>query len=175
MKKDQKVFMIDNLNAKVKQAQGVVLSDYSGLKVDQINELRREIKKAGGEFEVVKNNLFYLAGKDQWQIAKEDLQGATVALWVYENDPSILKILTNFIKKNDLPKIKLGFWDKEKILPERINQLASLPNLEKSRIRLVGFLKSPFYQLVGSLNGNLLKLAYLLQARKDQLRGGEQN
>jgi len=174
MKKAQKVFAIDNLNAKVKEAKGVVLADYSGLKVDQINNLRREIKKAGGELEVVKNNLFYLASKDQWELNQDDLQGATVALWVYQDDPTILKILTDFIKKNDLPKIKLGFWGKDKMMAEKIIQLANLPGLEQLRINLVGYLKSPFYRLTNNLNGNLFKLAYLLQSRKNQLEGGEQ-
>jgi len=100
MKKTQKVFTIDNLKEKVKQSKALILTDYSGLNVDKINELRFSIKKAGGEYEVVKNNLLHLASKEsQMEIEKDKLEGPTAALWIYEDNISPLKELEKFIKK----------------------------------------------------------------------------
>ena len=169
MKKSQKIFTVDNLSEKLKQAKSLIFADYSGLKVVEINKLRQEIKKAGGEFEVIKNTLLTKASQgNEWQIEEEQLKGPTVALWIYNDDISPLKILDKFIKKNELPKIKFGFWNKEMINEERIIQLANLPGIEEMRARLTGFLKSPLYRLTTNLNSNVLKLLYLLKAK-----GGE--
>ena len=169
MKKSQKIFTVDNLSEKLKQAKSLIFADYSGLKVDQINKLRQEIKKAGGEFEVIKNTLLTKASQgNEWQIESEQLKGPTVALWIYNDDISPLKVLDKFIKKNELPKIKFGFWNKEMINEERIIQLANLPGIEELRAKFIGSLKSPLYRLTTNLNSNVLKLLYLLKAK-----GGE--
>jgi len=169
MKKSQKFLTVDNLSEKLKQAKSLIFADYSGLKVDQINRLRQEIKKVGGEFEVIKNTLLSKASQGgKWQIENEQLKGPTAALWIYNDDISPLKVLDKFIKKNELPKLKFGFWDKEIIDAEKITQLANLPGMEELRARLIGFLKSPLYRLTTNLNSNVLKLLYLLKAK-----GGE--
>jgi len=169
MKKSQKFLTVDNLSEKLKQAKSLIFADYSGLKVDQINKLRQEIKKVGGEFEVIKNTLLSKASQSgKWQIENEQLKGPTAALWIYNDELTPLKVLDNFIKKNELPKIKFGFWDKEMIDAEKITQLANLPGLEELRAKLVGFLKSPLSRLTTNLNGNLLKLLFLLKTK-----GGE--
>ena len=169
MKKSQKIFTVDNLSEKLKQAKSLIFADYSGLKVGEINKLRQENKKAGGEFEVIKNTLLTKASQGhEWQIESEQLKGPTVALWIYNDDISPLKILDKFIKKNELPKIKFGFWNKEMMNEEKIIQLANLPSIEELRAKFIGSLKSPLYQLTTNLNSNVLKLLYLLKAK-----GGE--
>jgi len=168
----KKIFAVQNLAEKFKQAKGVILADYSGLNVSQMNELRREIKKAGGEFEVVKNSLFLLATKTDLPLVSLSgiLRGPTVALWLYQEDFSPLKALDNFIKRSELPKIKFGFWQGEEISLERISQLANLPGLSELQTRLVSLLQSPSSRLVWALNSNLAKLVFILKAKAG---GGE--
>lgn len=167
----RKIFTVQNLAEKLKQAKAFVLADYSGLDVGQINELRREIKKVGGEFEVVKNTLLRLAAKNgEWRMENEELSGPTAVLWLYTEDISPLKAFSNFIQKTELPKIKLGFWQGEPISPERIKELASLPGLAELQAKLLGVLKSPTFGLINVLGGNLRKLAYILKSR-----GGEES
>lgn len=159
MPSTKKIITVQNLAEKVKQAKALILTDYAGLKVSQINELRTELKKAGAEYEVVKNNLLSLALKS------EPLTGPTAALWVYQaDDITPLKTLAAFIKKNELPKIKLGFWEKELISAEKVMQLASLPSLSELQAKLVGMLNSPINRVVYSLNWNLKKLLLILGA-----------
>ena len=169
MKKSQKFFTVDNLKEKLKATKALILTDYSGLKVEQINQLRQDIKKSGGEFEVVKNTLLNKASAtSEFKIEKGKLKGNTAALWLYSEDLAPLKALDTFIKKNELPKFKFGFWNKGLLEAEKIKELASLPGLEELRAKLVGFLKSPLSGLTYNLKGNLFKLVYLLKAK-----GGE--
>ncbi len=168
----KKIFTVQNLAEKFKQAKGLILTDYSGLKVSQINELRNEIKKAGGEFEVVKNTLLALAVEKSLPRVPLSgiLRGPTAALWLYQEDFSPLKALDNFIKRSELPKIKFGFWQGEEISLERIKELANLPGLSELQTRLVSLLQSPSSRLVWALNSNLAKLVFIL---KTKAGGGE--
>jgi len=169
MKKSQKIFTVDNLKEKLKQAKALVLTDYHGLKVGQINQLRQEIKKEGGEYEVVKNTLLRKASQNgEWRMENEQLNGPTAALWIYKDDLTPLKILDSFIKKNELPRVKFGFWGQDLLDEDKFKELANLPSLEELKVKLVSFLKSPLYRLTTNLNGNVMKLLYLLK-----MKGGE--
>ena len=165
MSTSKKIFAVQNLTEKLKQAKGLVLLNYQGLDVSQMTDLRQEVKKAGGEFEVVKNTLFRLAteneeleGLPRGLDKVETLRGPTAALWIYEDNPAPLRAMQNFIKKSGLPKIKIGFWGERSLSLEQIQELANLPGLKALRAKLVGVLQSPTYGLVNSLGWNIKKL-----------------
>ncbi|PIU02369.1 50S ribosomal protein L10 [Candidatus Shapirobacteria bacterium CG09_land_8_20_14_0_10_49_15] len=166
MPNQKKVFTVQNLAEKVKQAKGLVLTDYSGLNVGQINQLRDEVKKAGGEYEVVKNNLLCLATKNS-PLSLAALEGPTAALWIYQSDPAPLKALDKFIQQAELPKIKLGFWEGATISEEKISQLANLPGLNELRAKAVAVLLSPIAGLANALNWNIRKLILVLKNKQE--------
>jgi len=168
MPNTKKIFTVQNLAEKFRQAKGLILTDYSGLKVNQINKLREEIKKAGGEFEVVKNNLLRLAAESSQPSSNFQLKGPTAALWLYTQDFSPLRILDNFIKQTKLPKIKFGFWEREEINEKKITELANLPGIDQLRGQFLAFLQSPTFRLTNALSWNLKKLILVLKAK-----GGE--
>lgn len=171
MVKSDKIYTVQNLVEKLKQAKAVVLADYHGLKVSQMAELRQNINKAGGEFEVVKNTLLNRAAEEsKVKIDPEVLQGPTAVLWAYEDQINPLKVLVNFAKANELPTIKFGLLDQVATPIERIKQLASLPSKEELKAKLVGTLQSPLYGLNHALSWNMRKLIYVLKAK-----GGEKN
>jgi len=171
MPNQKKFLTVDNLAAKFKQAKGLILTDYSGLKVDQINQLRAEIKKVGGEYEVIKNTLLTLAAKNNLQF-DEPLSGPTAALWLYNDDPNPIKALDKFAKESGLPKVKLGFWQGAMISKEKISELASLPSLDELHAKLIGNLLSPISGLANALNWNINKLILVLKAKSE---GGDTN
>lgn len=177
MPTSKKIFNVQNLAEKFKQAKALILADYTGLTVSQISELRAEIKKAGGELEVVKNTLLLLAAKESPLTFKDTpLTGPTAVLWIYKEDLSPLKALDTFAKKTELPKIKFGFWENEPISLERIQQLANLPTLAELQARLAGRLSSPIFGLINSLNWNRQKLVLILQLLACAGRkGGDKN
>lgn len=165
----RKIYTVQNLAEKFKQAKALILADYQGLNVSQISELRRAIIKAGGEFEVVKNTLLLLAAKTGLprKFAEgESLRGPTAALWIYADNPAPLKILVDFAKQFELPKIKFGFWQGSPITEEKIRQLASLPGIKELQTQLVGRLQSPIFGLAKALNWNLQKLVFILKEVK---------
>jgi len=171
MAQQDKVYTVQNLMEKLKQAKAVVLTDYHGLNVGQMAELRQKVKKTGGEFEVVKNTLLDRAAKEiQVEIEPAVLQGPTAVLWAYEDQISPLKTLMNFTQANDLPKIKFGLLDQIATPIERIKQLASLPSQEELRAKLVMTLQTPLSGLHQALNWNLNRLVFVLKAK-----GGESN
>ena len=176
MVSQQKGFMVANLTEKIAQAKGLVLANYQGLGVEQLGGLRNELKESGAEFEVVKNTLISLAAKEKnFPLKLEDIAGPTIALWIYEDNPKALKILFNFIKKNEIPKVKIGFWDKENIDQETLKELASLPGREELRAKVVGSLSAPLFGLTYSLKWNLNQLVYTLDAvrnKKNYTSGG---
>ena len=168
MPTQKKIFTVQNLTEKFKQAKGLILTDYSGLGVNQINSLRMEVKKAGGEFEVVKNKLFHRAADEaKHQASDLELAGQTAALWVYENDPAPVKALNEFIKKSDLPKIKTGFWEGISLSEEKIKELASLPGLSEMQAKLIAALQSPLFSLHQILNSNIRKMLLILKNKAE--------
>ena len=168
MPTQRKIFTVQNLTEKFKQAKALVLTDYQGLKVEQINALRATVKKAGGEFEVVKNTLLHLAAAENSQFPASTLQlkGPTAVLWAYSDDPAPLKALDVFIRKTALPKIKIVFWEQEPISLERFRELAELPTRPELEAKLVNILNSPALGLVNALNWNIKKLLFILKEVK---------
>ena len=161
----KKIFTVDNLAAKLKDAKGVVFADYSGMAVGQMIELRRALKKIGAEFEVVKNNLIKKAAQTaKFPLKDEDLTGPSVLLWIYENDPTAIKTLYKFIKDNELPKVKFGFWEGSQMDSASFEKLSKLPGMDELRAKLVGVLSSPARGLVYNLNFNTTKLLLTLKA-----------
>lgn len=165
MPNQKKIFTVANLAEKIKQAKGLILTDYAGLNVDQLGQLRVNIKQAGGEYEVVKNRLLQLAAKGS-TISLAPLSGPTAALWIYKTDPAPLKALDQFIQETTLPKIKWGFWDGQELSEEKIQTLARLPGLAELRQKLIGNLLLPLAGLTNALNWNIKKLILVLKNKK---------
>lgn len=163
----RKIFTVQNLTQKLKDAKALVLADYRGLSVLQMADLRAEVKKGGGELEVVKNRLLGKAAKEaKVAISDEALTGPTAACWAWEDEIGPIKALHQFAQKTGLPKIKFGVFA-GKITPlERIAQLASLPTREELKRKLINVLSSPTTGLVNALNWNAKKLVYILKAIK---------
>jgi len=169
MPTSKKIFTVQNLTQKLKDTKTLVLADYRGLSVSQMADLREEVKKAGGELEVVKNRLLGRAAKEaKVTIADEVLTGPTVALWAWENEIKPIKALYDFSQKAGLPKIKFGLFEGKAVSLERVKELASLPSLNELKLKLVNTLQSPTFGLTNALNWNVKKLLHTLRAK-----GGE--
>lgn len=164
MKKQEKIFEVENLTAKIKEAKSVALADYRGLTAGQMATLRSLVKKAGGKLQVVKNTLLLRALANA-KLIEEDLklEGPTLALFAKEDEFSPLKALVSFGKANNLLALKFGFFEGEFQDSERISQIASLPGKEELRAKLVGLLAQPSHRLVYDLNFNLQKLVIILK------------
>jgi len=170
MKKQEKIFEVENLTAKVKEAKSVVVADYRGIKVSQMNQLRDKVREIGGELQVVKNNLFYRAlDQNNYEIEKTKLDGPSLALFANNDEISPLKALANFGKTlGGLLPFKIGFIAGKVYFTEELNKIATIPAKIDLQAKLVGLLASQPTRLAYSLNFNLQKLVIALNQVKNK-------
>jgi len=167
MKKQEKIFTVQNLTAKLKEAKTIVLADYRGLTADQINQLRKMIKKAGGEIMVIKNTLLIRALRGASLPIPEN-QGPTALVFSNQEEIEPIRILSKHQKESGLPKFKSGIWDDRLITAEELNEIGQLPNKNQLLLKFISLLRSPSHRLVNSLSINQRKLILILKNK-----GGE--
>jgi large subunit ribosomal protein L10 len=175
MKKGEKSFFVANLAEELKSAKSTILINFSGMGVKTQQELKKRLSEVNARMMVVKNTLFKLAGKEA-KIPKETLTDSVLAgqtaLILADEDPiSPLQILAKFTKEFEVPQLKVGivegyFQDKEALIT-----LSKLPGKEALVTQAVGAIGAPIYSLMGTLQGNLQKLVFVLNQAK--LKGGE--
>ena len=152
----QKEEEVNALAEKIKNAKIVLLTDYRGITVSDVTDLRTEVRKVNAEYKVIKNNITRRAlEKCGVEGLDEALIGPTAVVIGEEDYLGAAKAIYNFVKDNDFYKIKGGIIEGKVMTPEEIITLAKLP----SRETLLGM-------LAGALLGNITKLAVSL----DQVR-----
>ena len=167
MPSQKKIATVESLKEKVARAKAIYLTDYRGLTHKQLEELHKLVKKAEGEYLIVKNSLLRLASQSSsFHIPASSLTGPTAVLFSFTDELVSLKELYKFIKTLALPKIKFGFIGKTVFDEAELTTLARLPSREVLRGQVVSRLSGPMYGLVYTLNGNLQKLAYVLSQIK---------
>ena len=171
MLKAEKRTFVENLKAELKDAKSVVLVNYAGLSVKSQQELKARLSEAGGKMLVVKNTLF-LRAADSAGFKNKDLEGeiltGQMALVIATDDPvAPIQVLGRFSKEFEVPKFKIGMVDGAFQDTESLSQISNLPGRDALLGQVLGTLMGLNYGLVGTLNGNLQKLVYVLdQASK---------
>jgi len=147
-------------------ASGVLyLTDFTGLNVKEITELRRRFREAGHRFIVVKNRLA-LRALEQLDLPDitEYLRGPTGFIVGADDPVAPAKMLRDFAKENeDRPTFKVGVVDKRVVLADEVMTLASLPSREELLAGIVGSLTAPLTGIVGVLEGLLRDIASLVE------------
>ena len=170
MNRTEKESFVSDLRERVRNAPVVYLTDFTGLDVKSITQLRRSLKASGAEYVVVKNRLAKLAF-DETELPNifEDLTGPTGVVLGYDDAVAPAKTLTDFAKEhNSKPTFKLGILDQKVLHPEQIDRLAKLPPREVLLAQLAGLFEAPLAQLAAALEGKLQEMAGLLDALKEE-------
>ncbi len=161
----EKQFISAEYLARLKRSPFFIVVDYQGLKVGPITELRKRLKKAGAEMQVVKNSLFRLAAKE----VGADLAGGLigqVAVITGERDLSVAaKVVKTFQAEFEKPKFRFGYVNNHRLEMAEIATLADLPSLDVLRGKLLGLLNTPATRLVRVLHTPATLLARVLQAK----------
>jgi len=159
MKRSDKEQLVADLKAKLSGADGVFYTDFTGLNVKRMTELRRRFKKAGVEYVVIKNTLA-LRAVNEAGLTGQKLRGPTGV--VVTKDPiTAAKLLSDFAKENDQkPAVKGGIYEGSVIDEAMVKKLASLPTRDEA-----------LSILVGTFNSVLMMFALALEAKKTQLEG----
>lgn len=170
MKRNEKEQLVTELKDKIKGASAVYYTDFSGLNVKRMTELRRRLRRAGVEYVVIKNTLA-LRAVNESGLAGSRLRGPTGI--VVGSDPvAAAKVLSDFAKENEQkPEVKGGLLDGKAIQPAQVQQLASLPSREQLLAELGAGFMSPMAAFAGAMNGLLYMFAGALDALKTQREG----
>jgi large subunit ribosomal protein L10 len=164
--KKKKQEIINDLADKLSRQKTVVFFDYTGLTVNQFQELRRQLKEKEIDCQVVKKTLVDLAlEKANFKSIKaKELPGQLALVFGYQDEILPAKILYNFSKENESLKILTGLFNEKYLEDEAIINLAKLPAREELLARLVGCLRAPISGLSNTLQGNLRKLTFILKS-----------
>ena len=167
MKRTDKEQLVIELKEKIGGAQALYYTDFTGLNVKRMTELRRRLRKANVEYVVIKNTLALRAVNESGLVG-ERLKGPT-GLVIGRDAVGAAKVLTDFQKDHeDRPAFKVGVLERKVIAPAQIVQLAKLPSREALLAQLAGALQAPMAALAGVLEAKIQEMAGLLDALKDQ-------
>lgn len=175
--KAKKAEMIAQIKEKLDRAQIVIATDYRGLTVANISDLRQKLRQEGIEYHVVKNTL---AGFAAQQAARPDLsnylEGPTALVFGYGDVAQPAKILQEYLRTAETPlRIKGGLLGDKPVSAEDILTLAKLPPKGELIAKMLGLIQSPISRLVTVLNANIQGLVTVLEGRVKQLEKGGQN
>ena len=171
MKRTEKEQLVSELTGKIKGAQALYYTDFTGLNVKRMTQLRRELRRAGVEYVVIKNTLALRAVNESGLVG-ERLKGPT-GIVVAADALAGAKVLTDFAKENDQkPAIKGGMFDGRSIDAAQVKALANMPSREQMLSELGAGLMAPLAAFAGALNGMLYQVIGALEALRAQKEGG---
>lgn len=163
---------IDELTGQLAGAKLIVLTDYRGLRVTDLQDLRTNLRKSGGEIRIAKNTLTRIAAENAGITGLEPLLEGPLALGLASDDiVGFSKALSDFARTSRILTVRGGVLDGVVISAEDVEAISSLPPKEVLQAKLLGLLQSPMARTVGVLSGPPRSIAYVLQARVDQLGG----
>ena len=169
MPNTKNIDQVEQLTDKLSKAKAIYFTEYQGLNVEDITELRREFNKNDVEFKVAKNTLIKLAAENnKLDGLSSYLSGSTAIALSYEDPTSPARVLKQFKKNHDLPEIKGILFDGEILEGKEFKRIADLPTKNQSLAMLVGALSSPMTKLALTLKASMTDLGNALNNLKDQ-------
>jgi large subunit ribosomal protein L10 len=170
MKRAEKEQLVNELREQIGAAKALYYTDFTGLNVKRMTDLRRKLRKAGVQYVVIKNTLALRAVNESGLVG-ERLRGPT-GLVVATDPVEAAKILTDFAKANDQkPAVKGGMFDGASIDAAQVKRLAAMPSREQMLAELAGGLQAPLSAMLGVMNSMLTNFAGALDALKTQKEG----
>jgi large subunit ribosomal protein L10 len=170
MKRAEKERLVTELRDKLVSAKSLYYTDFTGLNVKRMTELRRRLKRAGVDYVVIKNTLALRAVNESGLVG-EKLKGPT-GLVVGKDPVAAARVLTEFAKEfEDKPAMKGGMLQGKAIDNAQVKRMASLPSREQMLADLAAGMQSPMAAFVGALNGLFYMFAGALDALKSQREG----
>ncbi|HLD96163.1 MAG TPA: 50S ribosomal protein L10 [Patescibacteria group bacterium] len=172
MVNEEKIKQVEELAKEAAESGAVMLSDYSGLTVAEMSELRKRLMALGADLRVVKNTLLGLA-LEKAGLKDGELEGPTAALFSLSADPiESIRVMVSYLKEKAKGEVKFGFFEKKSMVAEGFVELAMLPGKTVLQARLVSQLSAPIYKLAYVLSASQQKLVTVLN-QISKTRGGD--
>jgi large subunit ribosomal protein L10 len=169
MKLEKKKDIVEELHEKFLKSKIVILTDYKGLDVAAVSDLRKKLNDVDVEFKVVKNTLLARASENtDVELIKEEFKGPSAVALSYDDPVAPAKVVAEFADENSKLEIKIGVMSGAKLDVGAIKALSSLPSREVLLSKVLSAMNGVPTSFVRVLNAVPQKLLYALQAIKDQ-------
>jgi len=170
--RNAKVQWRDSVVEALDKSGAVFLANYSGMTVEELTAMRRELKAVQADFHVVKNTIAQKAveGRDE-NVISDLFKGQMGIVFSYGDSAAAAKVFSESAKKFEKLKIVGGYMEKSLLTPKAVEQLASLPSREVLLGQLIGTMVAPHRGLLNVLNGVPRNLVQVLNAIKDKKAG----
>lgn len=163
--KQQKKEQVKNLEESLKKIKGGVFANFDGLKVDEVEELRKRLREADSKYIVIKRTLLKIALKGIGLDIDVGAMPGGLSLAVSEEDEVMpAKTMAKFAKEHGALKITGGILENKLIDATKVEELSKLPTRDELLARVVGSIRAPVSGLVNVLQGNIRSLAQVLNA-----------
>lgn len=175
LKLDEKKKIVQDLREKFLKTKVLIVSDYKGLQVESLNSLRRKLRDAGIEFQVVKNTLLRRASQETDVALIQDAFKGPSAIALSYDDPVVpAKVLTQFAKENQKLELRIGVMGGKVIDLNGIKTLANLPSREVLLSQLLAVMNAvptSFVRVLSAVPSGLLNVLQALKAKKEEAAG----
>lgn len=169
LKKEDKIRVVSELQEKFAKANGIVFTDYRGLNVEEITELRNSLRDSELEYRVVKNTLARRAAEGTSVDSAKEMLTGPVGMAIGFDDPVLLvKKVLAYSKDNEKLEITGGIVEGSVCDVEQMKSISMLPSREVQLAMLAGAMNAPATKLAGLLNATLTQFAYALEALKNK-------
>lgn len=163
--KQKKEELVAEYTELLNQSNAVFLTEYTGLDVKQMQDLRSEVRKAEGSYRVTKNTLLLLAlEKSGKPIPADLLTGQLATGFALQEVPALAKTLTEFAKDQEQFAIKGGILGEKLLTAEQVEELAKLPSLDELRAKIISLIQAPAINFVSTLNSGVQQVVNVLDA-----------
>lgn len=168
LSKAAKSELVEQFNNVFKANPSVMVVEYKGLTVKEIEGLRANLRNADADFKVVKNTLLQIAAKDTEVEQINELFVGPTAVAICEQDPTtVAKVFVDSIKKLPMLKIKGGIVEGSVMTDAQISELSKLPSRQELIAQFLGLVSSPVSSFLGTLVQIQCKFLYALNALKE--------
>ncbi len=165
----QKAQTIDAISDQLSRAMLVIVTDYRGLKVTDLQTFRGNLRPSGGEFHVAKNTLTRIAANNAGVVGLDALlEGPSALVFAFEDPVQTAKAVSDFVRSSRVLSVKGGVMGDREVSPADVEAIATLPSREELQAKLLGLLVSPMSRTLGVLSGPSRSMVYLLNARSEQ-------
>lgn len=166
--KTEKAEKVQTLHERFAAAQAAILADYSGLNVQQLAELRNQLRASSVELHVVKNTLAQRAVEDtKFAALAAHFVGPISVAFSQHDAVAMAKALADYAKKESKLNLRVGLVEGQLLSPAQITALAELPPREVLVARLLASMQSPVSGFVNVLQGVVRQFFFVLQAVKE--------
>ena len=168
--REQKVERVAEYAEQLEKSRGIILVDYRGLSVAEMEKIRRSMRPIASEFQVVKNRLLNLALKEHdMSLPDEWLTGPTAVSFCRGEIPAVAKALVEAGEETEKLSLKGGWMNESTLSAEQVKRIAELPSREVLLAQVLGTIHAPGRQVAGAVAGGVRQVLNVLQAYVDKL------